>query len=239
MGVSRSSSNLIAIVLVCGIGGGCSVFTSLGSLEPARGDASAVVDASSEDAPNPDTPDGAKDAQVNADASVDAANDALPDATDDAGACKGPLLVGSSDISAASSDMVAMGSTDAYGYLAVTTGTARCAWVHLLSAGTGLQLGVYSHSSPGGPSQLQATATIAVPKVGWNVAILDMTISITQATKLWLALLVTGTAPTIRVSSSCLDSTLTRVSRTGFTMPQTFNGTSTGTDCSAPFYLTP
>ncbi len=188
------------------------------------------------------------------DASVDAPADAKPgdalvtDAPADApvaegggdgGPCSGPLVLGANDTTIPGTDIIGIGSIDAYGYTASASGTVRCAWIHLEGVGGGLQVGVYSQGDAG-PSQLKAAGIIPAPKVGWNPVVLDQSITIAKGEVFWIGLLcASAPPPTIRAVGACPNGNLKMWAQTTSSLPLQFNGTGPNAECSAPFYLSP
>lgn len=211
------------------------MLTSLNGLE---GDGS-VVDASVE-ATAPDANDATSEDAVVApgDATLDAV-DAGDVTQGDGGPCSGPLILGANDPTIPGTDIIGVGSIDAYGYTAGTGGTARCAWIHLEAVGGGLQIGVYSHGDAG-PNQLKAAGILPSPKVGWNPVVLDQSITIAKDEIYWIGLLCASSpAPTIRAVGACPNGNLKMWARLASTLPLQFSGTGPNAECSAPFYLTP
>ena len=170
---------------------------------------------------------------------ADGALDAPPDATGDGGPCSGPLVLGANDPTIPGTDIIGIGSIDAYGYTAATSGTVRCAWIHLEGVGGGLQVGVYSHGDAG-PNQLQAAGIIPSPKVGWNAVVLDKPITIAKGDVYWIGLLCAAAPPpTIRAVGACPNGNLKMWAQLTSSLPLQFSGTGPNSECSAPFYLTP
>lgn len=181
------------------------------------------------------TPD-AKDSGTS-DGAADVAADVV---SDDAGPCSGPLIVGANDPTIPGTDVIAVGSIDAYGYTAQASGTARCAWIHLEGTGGGLQVGVYSHGGDAGPSNLKAAGILSSPKTGWNAVVLDKPIAVTKGEVLWIGLLCAASpTPTIRAVGACPTGNLNRWSRLTSSLPLDFAGYGPNAECSAPFYLSP
>lgn len=188
--------------------------------------------------PSPDASvvDAALDGPADA---TDAAKDASTDVVGDGGPCSGGLLVGSNDVTIPGTDYIGVGTIDAYGYTAVASGTARCAWIHLEGIGGGLQIGVFKNGASS-PGALVAAGFITTPKVGWNAVVLDQAVPINPGDVLWIGLLC-GSSPTplIRAVGACGAGQFKMYSQFTFTLPSPFVGTGPNPECGAPFYLTP
>lgn len=224
----------VLVFVVGTVAGGCSIITDFSRLSD-RPDASvtdgAVADTAVTDTSTPDAP--LTDAGPNDSATLDVDQG-------DGGVCSGPALVGSATTNFTTTDTIAVGSADAYGYIVAASGTARCAWVYLEpgDAGGQIQVGVYTDSS--GPNVRKAVATLSSPKVGWNSALLDVPYVATAGQTVWLAVLDTGAAIKDRVQNPCANSPLNVVSRAGISLfPDPFGGSPGGQACSASLYLTP
>lgn len=160
-------------------------------------------------------------------------------ATADAGGpCSGPLLVGTSTIETGT-NTIGAGSLDAFGYSAVGTGLATCAYVYINEdLGPPLHVGVYESGSDL-PTKLLGRAIVDRPKRGWNTARLEKPLMIEQKEVYWLGVISTEpfTMPTRQGCSSRLQ--LIFVTNAG-SLTDTFpTNNRRDTLCDSPIYLTP
>lgn len=130
---------------------------------------------------------------------------------DAGGACGDEVLLGNANANSNATDGLGPDSVDAYGYLALKVGTARCFHFFLAAPRkNAVNVGVYESTNNTAPSSklpttLIAQSTIDAPKVGWNVVRLNRSLDITPATTLWLAvspLPESGKGLTIQVTKS-------------------------------------
>lgn len=228
-------ANSAVVLAIIGVVSACSVVTDLGGLSD-RPDAS-VTDAAVNDASATDA--------TGTDAVADVIDAATVDVIQgDGGTCSGQALVGYPTTDFTSLDTVALSTADAYGYLATSNGTARCAWVYLElfdgGAGAQVQLAVYTHDGVSAPKTRMAVATIPSPKTGWNAAALDKAVPITAGETWWIGVLDTGAPVGDRAKNPCSASPLNVQSRAGISVfPDPFGGNPGGSACSAALYLTP
>lgn len=150
------------------------------------------------ESPEPPTGEGGADAGSAdvgpaPDVALDAEGGGQTDAPPGASCTSEEVLIGSSVVGGKGEDSVGPDFTDAYGYVALTAGTARCFHFYLTSARTNaVNVGVYQSSETAKPNDrvptiLVAQGTIENPRVGWNVAPLNIPRDVTVGTVLWLA----------------------------------------------------
>ena len=189
----------------------------------------------------------ADEAPVAGDASSSATSDADAGPLTDAGPpCSDRTTVtfGPSSLSLAerAPDFIAAQIRDAHFFVARSDGSARCAWLYIVTPPTSgaVHFGVYADKG-GAPDALVRRVKFDHPIAGWNSAPLDAPLPIARDTPMWIA--VGPDSASISVSSiedaGCPTPTFTGMLAPGVELTDPFSGTKRYPSCNLDAYLGP